>query len=88
MFLGRGPVVFRLSAEGKAVFSGVSENSSVLAASVVMQDDHGVWVSLDDAESSALPSQLALLKWSHFDTAVMELPPIAPKRVPVGFKNS
>jgi hypothetical protein len=88
MFLGRGPVVFRLSAEGKAVFSGVSENSSILAVSVVMQDDHGVWVSLDNAESDAQLNQLALVKWSHFDTAVMELPPLAPRRVPVGFKSS
>jgi len=85
MFLGIGPVVFRLSSEGKSVFGAVSKEDGLLAGIVERQDDHGAWVSLQD---STAPDQLVLIKWAHFDTAVIDhLPPPAPRRVRIGFKN-
>ncbi|GEM_PF-6673005 len=85
MFLGIGPVVFRLSSEGRGVFGAVSKDDGLLVGIVEMQDDHGAWVSLQD---STAPYQLVLVKWAHFDTAVIDqLPPPEPRRVRIGFKN-
>jgi hypothetical protein len=82
MFLGTGSfVLFRLTAKGRALFESGPESSDLLAAFVVEEDDHGVWVSMDDE-----PDRLRLVKWSQFATAEIDYRPTAePRRIRIGF---
>jgi hypothetical protein len=85
MNLSGSTVRFRLQPEGREVFKGIAPEAEFLEGLVVSEDHLGVWLSLPEFESA---TEVLLLKWEHFSTAITEYQPEMPtERPPAGFRR-
>jgi hypothetical protein len=84
MIVAGSDVWFHLSEAGKATLGEIAPESGVFEAYVYGQDDQGLWVVMDNEPKQS--SQIMLIKWEHFSTLVMRIPPTRPRRNPVGFR--
>jgi hypothetical protein len=74
-------VRFQLSAQGAGVLTGAKGlfSGDVFQARVVSVDQFGVWIEYTQTEA-------LLLKWQHFETAVVDIPQEEPSpRKRIGF---
>jgi len=60
----------QLSAEGNAVFAEAFGASSI-EVDVEWADDLGLWIYRDQVDGSA--TSVMLVRWSHFDTAFIDV---------------
>jgi hypothetical protein len=86
--LANNTAVFRLSAEGKEALKDLPLDGDLVKAFVVAEDEVGAWIIAEQAAGMDYP--VRLLKWEHFLTAMLELPPEqAPEaRRAIGFRKN
>jgi hypothetical protein len=62
--------ILQLSGAGNAIFAGVFGTSSI-EVDVEWADDLGLWIYRDQVDASA--TSVMLIRWSHFDTAFIDV---------------
>ncbi len=84
MNLSGSTVRFRLQPSGRDALEGMVSDGEFLEGFVVSESHLGVWLSLPELVS---PTEVVLLKWEHFSTAMLEYRAEAPiERPPAGFR--
>ncbi len=79
-------VRFRLAPEARELLKGLVPDAEFVEGFVVSENHLGVWLSLPELESA---TDVMLLKWEHFSTAVVEYRPETPaQRIPAGFRKA
>ncbi|PYX00726.1 MAG: hypothetical protein DMG89_03595 [Acidobacteria bacterium] len=85
MNLSGSRVRFRLLPNAREALKGIVSDREFLEGFVVSESHLGVWLSLPELEPA---TEVILLKWEHFSTALLEYRPEAPaERLPVGFRR-
>ncbi len=77
-------VRFRLLPQGREALKAIVPDSEYVEGFVVDENHLGVWVALPELEPA---TEIVLLKWDHFSTAMLEFEPETPAgRSPAGFR--
>jgi hypothetical protein len=69
-------VTLYLSSEGKAVFAQTYEGTAINVL-VEWADELGLWVAIEEMNEAS--TNVMLIRWHHFDTAVMDAAESKPK---------
>lgn len=78
-------VRFRLLPQAREALKGIAPDKEFVEGFVVSESHLGVWLSLPELKSA---TEVVLLKWEHFSTAMLEYRPESPtERSPVGFRR-
>jgi hypothetical protein len=84
-YWARRTAILHLSELGKATFAEVFDGQSV-EVFVEWADDLGLWIFREQVNEAT--TSVMLVKWSHFDTAVLDVVLQEPKQAKVlGFRK-